>query len=443
LPTVAKLVAALPELEALVLVPSRDASAARDAFPSALDYTTLAAGNASATYMPLPFAHPLYILYSSGTTGVPKAIVHGAGGTLIQHQKEHVLHTDIKPGDVVFYFTTCGWMMWHWLVSSLASGATILLYEGSPFHPDPGQLWRIAEREKLAVFGTSAGYLTALEKSGYRPRDCVDLDQLRAVLSTGSPLSPASFDFVYEAIKTDLQLSSIAGGSDLIACFASGNPMLPVYRGELQCRALAMAVDIFDGEGRSLREQKGELVCRTPFPSMPIGFWDDPDGSRYRHAYFDRFPNVWHHGDYAEITAHDGLIIYGRSDAVLNPGGVRIGTAEIYRVVEQFAEVVESVAVGQDWQGDVRVILFVKLRDGAVLDEATVTRLKSALRSQASPRHVPAKILQVADIPRTISGKVVELAVREIIHGREIGNSDALANPKSLDAFRNLPELAQ
>jgi len=442
LPTAASLVAQLPGLEALVLVANRNARAAHDAFPDALDYAALIDGDAPPQYASLPFAHPLYILYSSGTTGAPKAIVHGAGGTLIQHQKEHVLHSDIKPGDVVFYYTTCGWMMWHWLVSTLASGATILLYDGSPFHPDPGQLWRIAERERLAVFGTSAGYLTALEKSAYRPRESVGLAALRTLLSTGSPLSPASFDFVYDAIKTDLQLSSIAGGSDLIACFASGNPLLPVYRGELQCRALAMAVDIFDPQGRSLRQQKGELVCRAPFPSMPLGFWNDPDGSRYHRAYFERFPNVWHHGDYAELTAHDGLVIYGRSDAVLNPGGVRIGTAEIYRVVEQFTEISESVAVGQEWHGDVRVVLFVKLRDGIVLDDALRDRLRAALRTQASPRHVPAKIVQVAAIPRTISGKIVELAVREVIHGRPVGNTDALANPEALDAFRDLPELA-
>jgi len=443
LPTVAKLAQSLDSLETLVLVPNLSDARAREAFPDALVYGDLIEADAPLRFASLPFDQPLYILYSSGTTGVPKAIVHGAGGTLIQHQKEHVLHADIKPGDVVFYFTTCGWMMWHWLVSSLASGATILLYDGAPLYPDPGQLWRIAERERLTVFGTSAGYLTALEKAGYAPGKAVRLDALKAVLSTGSPLSPSSFDFVYEHIKTDLQLSSIAGGSDLIACFASGNPLLPVYRGELQCRALGMAVEIYDERGHSLRGRKGELVCTAPFPSMPVGFWNDPDGRRYHRAYFERFPNVWHHGDYAEITAHDGLIIYGRSDAVLNPGGVRIGTAEIYRVVEQFEEVAECVAVGQEWQGDVRVVLFVKLKPGFALDEALRERLKAALRAQASPRHVPAKILAVSAIPRTISGKVVELAVREIIHGREIGNADALANPESLEEFKNRPELAQ
>jgi len=431
----------LAELEHLILVPNIDERAFRAAFPDTLVYTDLIAGDPSLSFRAVPFEHPLYILYSSGTTGAPKAIVHGVGGTLIQHQKEHVLHTDIKPGHVVFYFTTCGWMMWHWLVSSLASGATILLYDGSPFHPDPGHLWRIAARENVAVFGTSAGYLTALEKSGLEPAKHLDLSALDSVLSTGSPLSPSSFDFVYASIKRDLQLSSIAGGSDLIACFGSGNPMLPVYRGELQCCALGMHVDIFDERGRSLREQKGELVCRAPFPSMPVAFWNDPDGSQYRRAYFERFPNVWHHGDYAELTAHGGLIIYGRSDAILNPGGVRIGTAEIYRVVEQFDEVVESVVVAQDWMGDVRVVLFVRLKPGLALDENLVGRLKAALREHASPRHVPAKILEVAAIPRTISGKVVELAVRDTIHGREVHNLDALANPEALAHFRNRPEL--
>ncbi len=443
LPTVRRLSGGLAGLEQLILVPNRDERAMREAFPEATVYADLLETDAELAFTAVPFSHPLYILYSSGTTGVPKGIVHSVGGTLIQHQKEHVLHSDIKPGDVVFYFTTCGWMMWHWLVSSLASGATILLYDGSPFHPGPEHLWRIAERENVAVFGTSAGYLTALEKSGFEPCRKLGLRSLKALLSTGSPLSPSSFDFVYAGIKSDLQLSSIAGGSDLIACFASGNPVLPVYRGELQCRALGMDVDIFNERGESVRQQKGELVCRAPFPSMPVAFWNDADGSQYHSAYFERFPDVWHHGDYAELTEHDGLIIYGRSDAVLNPGGVRIGTAEIYRVVEQFEEIGESVVVGQEWQGDVRVVLFVRLQPGQGLDEDLIARLKTALRSQASPRHVPAKILEVTAIPRTISGKVVELAVRELIHGREIRNLDALANPEALEHFRNRPELAQ
>ncbi len=440
LPRVRALVAALDTLEQLVLVPNRDEHTARSAFPGAEIFTDLLETDAELEFAQLPFAQPLYILYTSGTTGIPKAIVHGAGGTLIQHQKELELHIDIKPGDVVFYYTTCGWMMWHWLVSSLASGATLLLYDGSPFHPGPAHLWEIAERENLAVFGTSAGYLTALEKSGFE--QCT-LGTLKAVLSTGSPLSPSSFDFVYSRIKEDVQLSSIAGGSDLIGCFGSGSPTLPVYRGELQCRALGLDVAIFNEKGQPVREEKGELVCRAPFPSMPVSFWNDPDGSLYRSAYFDRFANVWYHGDYAEITAHDGLIIYGRSDAVLNPGGVRIGTAEIYRVVERFDEIAESVVIGQDWDGDVRVVLFVRMQPGEALDDALRDRLKAALRRHASPRHVPAKILDVPAIPRTISGKVVELAVREVVHGREIANLDALANPESLEHFKDRPELAE
>jgi acetoacetyl-CoA synthetase len=391
----------------------------------------------------MPFSAPLYILYSSGTTGAPKCIVHSVGGTLIQHRKEHVLHTDVKPRDVVFYFTTCGWMMWHWLVSSLASGATLVLYDGAPLHPDPGVLWRLAERESITVFGTSAKYLSALEKSGYVPREQVDLQPLRTVLSTGSPLAPSSFDFVYRDIKTDVQLSSIAGGTDLISCFALGNPLLPVYRGELQCRGLGMKVEIFDASGRSVREEKGELVCTAPFPSMPIGFWNDPEASKYRAAYFERYPNVWCHGDYAELTAHDGLTIHGRSDAVLNPGGVRIGTAEIYRIVEQFDEIAESIVVGQDWEGDTRVILFIRLSAGSRLSTELTQRIREGIRRKASPRHQPAKILEVADIPRTMNGKIVELAVRDVIHGRPVANRDALANPQALDYFKDRPELDQ
>jgi acetoacetyl-CoA synthetase len=441
-PIVESLAGALPDLERVIMVGARGESSPARATPAiASRFEDIIAVPAEPSYRPLPFAQPLYILYSSGTTGVPKGIVHGAGGTLIQHQKEHVLHTDIKPGDVVFYFTTCGWMMWHWLVSALASGATIVLYDGSPFHPDAGRLWEIAEREKISVFGTSAGYLSALEKSAYRPAERVDLGSLRALLSTGSPLSPASFDFAYTHIKRDLQLSSIAGGSDLIACFAAGNPILPVHRGELQCRALGMAVDVFDEHGKSLRRERGELVCRAPFPSMPTAFWNDPDGRAYREAYFDRFPKVWHHGDFAEITAHDGLIIYGRSDAVLNPGGVRIGTAEIYRIVDHLPEVAESVVIAQDWQGDVRVVLFVRLAPGHALDERLRTRIRERVRRDASPRHVPAKILEVAEIPRTISGKLVELAVRDVVHGKAVANLDALANPGALRHFRDRAEL--
>ena len=443
LPLVAHVAERLEDLVAVVIVPYRSERPDLTGLAQATLFTELASAEAAPQFEAMPFSAPLYILYSSGTTGAPKCIVHSAGGTLIQHRKEHVLHTDVKPRDVVFYFTTCGWMMWHWLVSSLASGATLVLYDGAPLHPDPGVLWRLAERESITVFGTSAKYLSALEKSGYVPREQVDLQPLRTVLSTGSPLAPSSFDFVYRDIKTDVQLSSIAGGTDLISCFALGNPLLPVYRGELQCRGLGMKVEIFDASGRSVREEKGELVCTAPFPSMPIGFWNDPEASKYRAAYFERYPNVWCHGDYAELTAHDGLTIHGRSDAVLNPGGVRIGTAEIYRIVEQFDEIAESIVVGQDWEGDTRVILFVRLSAGSRLSTELTQRIREGIRRKASPRHQPAKILEVADIPRTMNGKIVELAVRDVIHGRPVANRDALANPQALDYFKDRPELDQ
>jgi len=390
----------------------------------------------------LPFDHPLYILYSSGTTGRPKCIVHGAGGTLLQHLKELVLHTDLRPGERLFYFTTCGWMMWNWLASGLAAGATLVLFDGSPFHPGPEVLWDLAEQEQVAVFGASAKYLSALEKAGARPGATHDLGGLRALLSTGSPLLPGSFDYVYRDIAPDLQLSSISGGTDIVSCFALGNPMLPVYRGELQCRGLGLAVEVYDDAGRPVVGERGELVCTRPFPCMPVGFWNDPDGRRYRAAYFERFPGVWTHGDFAELTAHGGLIIHGRSDAVLNPGGVRIGTAELYRVVEELDTVVEAVAVGQDWQGDQRILLFVVLRAGAVLDEALTQTIRTGLRERLTPRHVPALVLQVPEIPRTRSGKIVELAVREVIHGRPVSNREALANPQALDAFAALAPAA-
>ena len=441
LPTVRAVAARLPELAAVFIVPYREANPEIGSIPNASLFDELVARPADAAYVPLAFDAPLYILYSSGTTGVPKCIVHGVGGTLLQHHKEHVLHTDIRRGDVVFYFTTCGWMMWHWLVSALASQATVVLYDGAPLYPDPGVLWRLAERERMTVFGTSAKYLSALEKSGFEPRVHHALPALRSILSTGSPLAPSSFDYVYRSVKTDVQLASIAGGTDLISCFALGNPLRPVYRGELQCRGLGMKVEIFTSDGRSVREQKGELVCTAPFPSMPIGFWNDAGDRKYRAAYFERFPNVWHHGDYAELTEHDGIVIYGRSDAVLNPGGVRIGTAEIYRIVEQFTEIAESIVVGQEWGGDTRVVLFVRLQPGATLDAELERRLRDTIKSLASPRHVPAKILAVADIPRTMNGKIVELAVREAIHGRPVGNRDALANPEALEYFVDRPEL--
>jgi acetoacetyl-CoA synthetase len=441
LQTVRTIAARLPELVAVFIVPYRDAAADVRSLPNASLFGELLAEPAALKYEPVAFDAPLYILYSSGTTGAPKCIVHGVGGTLLQHRKEHVLHTDIRRGDVVFYFTTCGWMMWNWLVSALAAGATLVLYDGAPLYPDPGVLWRLAEHERTDIFGTSAKYLSALEKSGFEPRARHRLPRLRSILSTGSPLAPSSFDYVHRGIKADVQLASIAGGTDLISCFALGNPLLPVYRGELQCRGLGMKVEIYTTEGRSVREQQGELVCTAPFPSMPIGFWNDLGGRKYRAAYFERFPNVWHHGDYAELTAHDGIVIYGRSDAVLNPGGVRIGTAEIYRIVEQFAEIAESIVVGQEWGDDTRVVLFVRLQPGAALDSELERRLREAIKSRASPRHVPAKILAVADIPRTMNGKIVELAVREAIHGRPVGNRAALANPHALDCFVDHPEL--
>jgi acetoacetyl-CoA synthetase len=388
-----------------------------------------------------PFDQPIYILYSSGTTGVPKCIVHGAGGTLLQHQKEHLLHTDIRRDERVFYFTTCGWMMWNWLASVLATGATIVLYEGSPFHPEPGSLWQMAAEERVNVFGTSAKFIAATEKSHFDPLKQADLTSLRAILSTGSPLLPENFDYVYAHVKKDVQLASISGGTDIVSCFALGAPTLPVYRGELQCRGLGMAVQIFNDAGQPVRGERGELVCTAPFPSMPVAFWNDPDGRKYRAAYFERFPGIWHHGDYATLTEHDGLIIHGRSDAVLNPGGVRIGTAEIYAVVESFAEVMEALAVGQEWRGDVRVILFVRLKPGVELDEALRKRIRDAIRAGTTTRHVPAKVIGVPDIPRTLSGKITELAVREVIHNRPVKNTDALANPQALEHFRNLAEL--
>jgi len=390
-------------------------------------------------FEPLPFDHPLYVLYSSGTTGKPKCIVHGAGGTLLQHLKELRLHTEVRPGDRLFFFTTCGWMMWNWLVSGLAAGATVVLYDGSPLHPGPDALWEMAERERLTHFGTSPKYLSALEKSEYRPREQFSLPALRSVLSTGSPLAPEQFDFVYSAVKPDVQLASISGGTDIISCFALGNPWLPVRRGELQCRGLGMAVDVFDDQGRPLRGAPGELVCTRAFPSMPVGFWNDADGSRYRAAYFERFPGVWHHGDYAELTLHGGLRIAGRSDATLNPGGVRIGTAEIYRVVDALPEVLESVVVGHRLDNDERVVLFVRLREGVAFGDALVRRIRAAIREQLSPRHVPARVLPCPEVPRTISGKITELAVRDLLHGRPVRNADALANPAALDHFRNLP----
>ncbi|MGL1832844.1 acetoacetate--CoA ligase [Rhodocyclaceae bacterium SMB388] len=437
-------VAQLPSLKRVVVVPyvhkSHDLSGITHARMLA-DFVAPHHDRTEIAFEPLPFDHPLYIMYSSGTTGVPKCIVHCAGGALLQHLKEHRLHSDVKPGDRVFYFTTCGWMMWNWLVSGLATGATLLLYDGSPFIGKGTILFDYADAERMTHFGTSAKFIDAIAKIDLKPRQSHRLDALRAMMSTGSPLVPEGFDYVYREIKSDLCLASISGGTDIISCFVLGNPALPVWRGEIQCKGLGMAVDVFDDEGQPVRREKGELVCTRPFPVMPIGFWNDADGSKYHAAYFGRFDNIWCHGDFCEVTEHDGLVIYGRSDATLNPGGVRIGTAEIYRQVEKLDEVVESIVVGQDWQGDVRVVLFVRLRDGLTLDDELTARIKRTIRDNTTPRHVPAKILQVYDIPRTRSGKMVELAVRNVMHDRPVKNIEALANPEALEHFRARAEL--
>ncbi len=433
-----KIVSEISSIEKVVVVPFLNEKPDISGIPKAVlwgDFAVESQGEIQ--FEQLPFDHPVYILYSSGTTGVPKCIVHGAGGTLLQHIKEHRLHCDLKPGDRFFYFTTCGWMMWNWLVSGLATGATIVLYDGSPFYPDGKVLWKLAEKYRIRIFGTSAKYLAALEKFGVKPREEFDLSHLDAILSTGSPLSEASFHYVYRDIKSDLHLASISGGTDLISCFVLGNPQLPVYSGEIQCPGLGMKVEAYDENGRPVRGQKGELVCTAPFPCQPVYFWNDPGKEKYRKAYFSHYPNVWRHGDFIEITENNGIIIYGRSDATLNPGGVRIGTAEIYRAIEPLPEVMDSIVVGRETPDkDVEVVLFVKLAPGYELDEELIKKLKKTIREETTPRHVPAAIYSVPDIPYTISGKKVELAVKQILHGQDVPNRDALANPEALEYFK-------
>ncbi|MFC1534635.1 acetoacetate--CoA ligase [Thermodesulfobacteriota bacterium] len=435
----------LPSIEKVVVIPYTEEDPDIGSIPNAILYSEFSShkSHLDIAFEQLPFDHPLYIMYSSGTTGLPKCMVQSAGGVLINQLKELMLHTDLKREDTIFYFTTCGWMMWNWLVCSLGVGATLVLYDGNPFHPDPGVLWKMAQDEKITVFGTSAGYIAALMNTGVKPGKEYDMEPLRAILSTGSPLSVEGFEFIYKEVKEDLQLSSISGGSDINGCFALGNPMGPVYGGELQCRGLGMKVEAFDDNGTSVVNKKGELVCTAPAPSMPIYFWDDPDKEKYNAAYFDVYKNVWRHGDFIEITDNGGVIIYGRSDATLNPGGVRIGTADIYRLVEQLPEIEDSLVIGQDWKNDIRVILFIKMNDNVKLTDDLRGMIKKILREEASPRHVPAKIISVPEIPYTLNMKKVELAVKNVIQGQEVLNRDALQNPESLDFYAGLEELQE
>ena len=444
-PKVNEILERLPSLRQLIVLPYAQPDARVEDFKTPARVTLwngFYQRGGEPVFTPVPFDHPLYILYSSGTTGVPKCIVHGTGGVLLQHAKEHGLHVDLGPEDRLFYYTTCGWMMWNWLVSALAMGSAVVLYDGSPFHPGPERLLDLIDRQHVSVFGTSPKYLAALESQGIKPRQTHDLGSLRTILSTGSALAPHSYDYVYRDFKADVCLASMSGGTDIVSCFVNGNPLAPVRRGEMQGKSLGMAVQVWNEAGEAVVGEKGELVCTRHFPAMPIGLWNDPHQEKLHASYFSQFPGVWAQGDYAEELPHGGLLIHGRSDAVLNPGGVRIGTAEIYRQVEKVAEVLDSVAIGQQWQGDVRVVLFVRLREGVALDDELEQKIRQVIRANTTPRHVPAKILAVSDIPRTISGKVVELAVRNVVHGEAVKNTDALANPEALEQFRGRVELA-